>query len=226
MTVDAAARARDGVVIETQTIGEAWLAIADHILATGAPEHYDRLPILEVAHATLVVARPDADDPLIAEHGDPDRLAWMRANFADHARVEALGGTRAYASRIFDYAAAGRDQLAWVIERLRADPASRGAAITTFEPLTDTTYIPCVSLLDFWIRESAVELVVYAHSIDFGAKGYGNLTELALLQHAVAAALARPVGALRFAIKSAHVYDTEQAYMLAVLEASAPRPRC
>jgi thymidylate synthase len=207
----------DGVVIETETIGEAWLAIADHILKTGVPEHYDGLAILEVAHATLVVAHPDADDPLIAEHGDPQRLAWMRANFADHTRVEALGGARSYASRIFDYAATGRDQLAWVIERLRADPASRGAAITTFEPLIDTTYIPCVSLLDFWIRDSAVELVVYAHSIDFGAKGYGNLTELALLQQTVATALERPVGALRFAIKSAHVYDTERAYMDGVL---------
>ena len=78
-----------------------------------------------------------------------------------------------------------------------------------------------MSLLDFWIRDSAVELVVYAHSIDFGAKGYGNLTELALLQHTIAAALQRPVGTLRFAIKSAHVYDTERAYMRAVLTAGA-----
>jgi thymidylate synthase len=223
MTSDATTRAGDGVVIEAETIGEAWLAIADHILTTGVSEHYDGLAILEVAHATLVVARPDADDPLIAAHGDPERLAWMRANFADHARVEALGDARSYASRIFDYAAAGRDQLAWVIERLRADPASRSAAITTFEPLIDTTYIPCVSLLDFWIRDGALELVVYAHSIDFGAKGYGNLTELALLQHTVAIALKRPVAALRFAIKSAHVYDTERAYMRAVLTAAAPR---
>ncbi len=222
MTSDATTRAGDGVVIDAETIGEAWLAIADHILTTGAPEQYDGLAILEVAHATLVIARPDADDPLIAAHGDPERLAWMRANFADHARVEALGDARSYASRIFDYAAAGRDQLAWVIERLRTDPASRSAAITTFEPLIDTTYIPCVSLLDFWIRDGAVELVVYAHSIDFGAKGYGNLTELALLQHAVAIALERPVAALRFAIKSAHVYDTERTYMRAVLTAAEP----
>ena len=223
MTSGGATRAGDSVVIETETIGEAWLAVADHILTAGVAEHYDSLPILEVAHATLVVARPDADDPLIAEHGDRERLAWMRANFAEHARVEALGHARSYASRIFDYAAAGRDQLAWVIDRLRADPGSRRATITTLEPLIDTAYIPCVSLLDFWIRDGAVELVVYAHSIDFGAKGYGNLTELAVLQHRVAAALERPVGALRFAIKSAHVYNTERAHMRAVLTASATR---
>jgi thymidylate synthase len=205
------------IVIETPTIGEAWLAIAAHILEAGEPERYDGLPILEIANATLVVDRPDPDDPLIARHGDPERLRWMRANFAAHDRVEALGGARSYASRMFDYAGTGRDQLAWVIERLRADPASRSATITTFEPLTDTTYIPCVSLLDFWVRDGAVELVVYAHSIDFGAKGYGNLTELALLQHQVADALERPAGALRFIVKSAHIYDTERAEMLGIV---------
>ena len=209
-------------VIATTTIGEAWLAIAARILEDGVPERYDGLSILEVENATLVVAEPDADDELIARHGDPERLRWMRANFADHDRVAALGGARSYASRIFDYAGAGRDQLAWVVDRLRADPASRSATITTFEPLTDTTYIPCVSLLDFWLRDGAVALVVYAHSIDFGAKGYGNLTELALLQHQVASALERPVGELRFIIKSAHIYDTERAEMLRIVGERTP----
>jgi len=211
------AQAHSGVTIEAPTIGEAWLAIAAHILRAGEPERYDGLPILEIAHATLVVAAPDADDPLIARHGDPERLRWMKANFAAQDRVEALGGARSYASRLCDYAGSGRDQVEWVIERLRADPASRSATITTFEPLTDTTYIPCVSLLDFWVRGDAVELVVYAHSIDFGAKGYGNLTELALLQQRVADALGRPAGTLRFIVKSAHIYDTEREEMLGIV---------
>ena len=94
---------------------------------------------------------------------------------------------------------------------------SRSATITTFEPLLDTSYIPCVSVMDFWIPRDAVDLVVYAHSIDFGAKGYGNLVQLASIQHEVAQRLARPVGSLSFIIKSAHVYDTERAYMDGVL---------
>jgi thymidylate synthase len=199
------------------TIGEAWLAVAALILHAGEPERYDGQPILEIAHATLVVATPDPDDPLIARYGDPERLRWMQANFSGHDRVEALGGARSYASRMFDYAGAGRDQLGWVIDRLRADPDSRSATITTFEPLTDTTYIPCVSLLDFWVRDGTLELVVYAHSIDFGTKGYGNLTELALLQRRVAAALDRPVGELRLIVKSAHIYDTERAEMAGII---------
>ena len=166
---------------------------------------------------TLVAGQPDPADALIARHADPGRLAWMHANFTDHSRVAALGGADSYASRLFDYEHSGRDQVAWVIDRLRADPATRSAAITTFEPLTDTTYIPCVSLLDFWLPGGAVELVVYAHSIDFGAKGYGNLVELADLQHHVAAELGRPAGRLLMVVKSAHVYETELAYLREIL---------
>ena len=209
--------------IEAATVGEAWLAVAERILGQGAASHYDGLPILEIEQATLRIARPSSADPLVDRFGDPQRLAWMHANFTAHARVAALGDARSYASRLYDYAGSGRDQIRWVVERLRADPASRSATITTFEPLLDTSYIPCVSLLDFWIRDGDVELVVYAHSIDFGAKGYGNLVELAFLQEHVARELGRGLGRLVFLVKSAHVYESEFDYMHKVLnDASAP----
>jgi hypothetical protein len=54
-------------------------------------------------------------------------------------------------------------------------------------------------------------------SIDFGAKGYGNLVELASLQHHVAGELGLPAGRLLMIVKSAHVYETELAYVLGVL---------
>jgi thymidylate synthase len=209
-----------GPTIETATLGTAWLGVAREILAGGAPSRYDGLPVLEIAMVTLSIDSPDSGDPVILELAEPDRLAWMHANFVDHSRVQALGNARSYASRLYDYAASGRDQVAWVIDRLRNDPTSRSATITTFEPLIDTSYIPCVSLLDFWIRDGAVELISYAHSIDFGAKGYGNLVELAYLQERVAGALGLPVGGLVFIVKSAHVYDTERQYMHAVLAAA------
>jgi thymidylate synthase len=162
-------------------------------------------------------AHPDPNDEIIARHAEPERLAWMHANFVDYSRVAALGDADSYATRLFDYEHSGRDQIAWVVDRLRRDPASRSATITTFQPHTDTTYIPCVSMLDFWLPGGAVELVVYAHSIDFGAKGYGNLVELAALQRHVAKALELPVGRLLMTVKSAHVYGTELPYVRNIL---------
>jgi thymidylate synthase len=195
----------DPLLLNADTIGEAWLAVAARIVETGIDSRYDDLPIREISLVTLVVANPDPDDEIIARHADP-----------------ALGDADSYATRLFDYERSGRDQVAWVIDRLRADPTSRSATITTFQPHTDTTYVPCVSMLDFWLPGGAVELVVYAHSIDFGAKGYGNLVELASLQRHVAGALERPVGRLLMIVKSAHVYETELAYVERVLSPAAP----
>jgi thymidylate synthase len=204
-------------VLRSGTIGEAWLAVAGRILAGGSPSRYDGLPVREISLITLAVARADPDDQIIARYAEPERLAWMHANFTDHARVAALGDADSYATRLFDYEHTGRDQISWLIERLRADRSSRSATITTFQPHTDTAYIPCVSMLDFWLPDGAVELVVYAHSIDFGAKGYGNLAELASLQRHVADALEVPVGRLVMIVKSAHVYETELEYIEGVL---------
>ena len=209
-----------GATLAARTIGEAWLDVARLILAEGAPGSFDGLPLLEVELVTLDISEPDPDDALIARYASADWLAWMHANFTDHSRVAELGDARSYASRLFDYAGSGRDQLAWVVDRLTGDPAASYATITTFEPLTDTTYVPCVSLLDFWLRSGRLELVVYAHSIDFGKKGFGNLVQLVGLQRHVAARLTAPVGRLTMIVKSATIYQTEVGLMREALGAA------
>lgn len=197
------------VEVEAATIGAAWLDVARVILADGRPGSWTGSPLREVFQVTLRVSGPSATDDVIDRFADPERLAWMHANFTDHARVPALGDADSYATRLYDYARSGRDQVAWVVAKLRADPWVRDATITTFQPLTDTSYVPCVSLLDFWRADDRLQLGVYAHGIDFGTKGYANLVELAALQHHVAAEVGLPVGSLTMTVKSAHVYDTE-----------------
>jgi thymidylate synthase len=210
-------------VVEAPTIGDAWLRVSREILDRGEPAAWGPLPTVELARLTLVVARPDPSDPVIAELGDPEWLGWMAANFSDGADVAELGGARSYAARLFDYD--GRDQIAWVVERLRSDPGARDAAVTTFMPLADATYVPCVSLLDFWLPEGSLELLVYAHSLDFGKKAYGNLVELARLQHRVAGEVGVSVGRLVVHVKSAHVYESERELMERLTASAPPPPR-
>jgi thymidylate synthase len=199
------------LLVDEPTLGAAWLEVARRILADGVDTAYDGQPTKELALVTIRVEAPDPDDATIADLADPDWLDWMRRNFTEPDDVPELGNARSYARRLRDYG--GRDQVAWVIERLRDDPETRSATITTFEPHTDTSYIPCVSLLDFWRVPGALELIVYAHSLDFGKKAYGNLVELARLQHEVATAIGAPVGSLVIHAKSAHVYEPEYELM-------------
>jgi thymidylate synthase len=201
------------VILSSPTLGRAWLDVAALIVAEGAPSRFEGLPLREVELVTLDIADPDPDDALIQGLADRDWLDWMRKNFTDHTRVAALGGARSYASRLYDYAGTGRDQIAWIVEKLKSDPVTSNATITTFEPLTDTTYTPCVSLLDFWLRGGRLDLVAYAHSIDFGKKGFANLIQLAEIQRDVAARLRTPTGVLTMIVKSATIYETELAAM-------------
>src|SRR5215213_7809701 len=201
------------VALESETLGEAWLLVARETLESGVAATYDGEATRELGLLTLVVERPTSDDPIIARLGDADWLAWMHENFFVQKDVAELGGAQSYAVRLFNYEHTGRDQIGWVVERLRADPACRSATVTTFQPLTDTTYVPCVSILDFWLPSGALELVAYAHSLDFGKKAYGNLVELARLQEHVAEEVGSPVGRLTVHAKSAHVYEPEWALM-------------
>ena len=203
--------------IDASTIGDAWMQIASMILARGVRGDWEGKPIVEVFRATIRVESPRIDDPIIARHGDPERLAWMHANFTDFERVAELGDSDSYATRLYDYAHTGRDQVRWVVEKIAANPSARDATITTFQPLTDSSYVPCVSLLDFWLLEEALQLDVYAHGIDFGTKGYANLVELAALQARVAGELSVPAGALTMTVKSAHIYETELDAMRAIV---------
>ena len=54
----------DAAIHAHDTIGAAWLAVAADILARGRPSAYDGMPIVEIAQATLDVARPDPDDAI------------------------------------------------------------------------------------------------------------------------------------------------------------------
>jgi thymidylate synthase len=210
------------VVVEAPSLGIGWLDVSRAILGRGELASYDGQATRELALLTRTVAKPDSRDELIAELGDPEWLEWMHRNFFSTDVVAELGDADSYATRLFDYAGSGLDQIARVVERLRADPECRSATITTFQPLTDTSYIPCVSLLDFWLRDGALDLVVYAHSLDFGKKAYGNLVELAHLQEHVAAGVGAAVGQLVVHAKSAHVYEPEWVAMAELTGIAAP----
>lgn len=201
--------------IQTETLGECWMQVSKKILAHGQKAKYDGAPILDLTRLTTVTEKPDPEDAFIKVHGDPDWLNWMHENFFVQKEVVELGNAASYAIRLFNFAGSGRDQIQWVADRLKAAPGSRSATISTFQPLTDTSYIPCISLLDFWIPddEQKLELIVYAHSLDFGKKAYGNLIDLALLQQMVARQVALPMGRLIIHVKTAHIYEPEWTFM-------------
>jgi hypothetical protein len=110
-----------GIRIEADTIGLAWLGVAQRILDCGAESIYDASPILELERVTLSVASPASVDSIVSSVGDGERLAWMHANFTEPTPVRELGEGRSYGSRLHDYGATGRDQVQWVVDQPDSD---------------------------------------------------------------------------------------------------------
>jgi thymidylate synthase len=76
-------------------------------------------------------------------------------------------------------------------------------------PNDDSGYIPCVSMLDFKIRDNKLMLVAMCRSIDFGKKVYANMLALNKIQEKVANEIGTKVGPLIMYVVSAHIYDED-----------------
>lgn len=111
-----------------------------------------------------------------------------------------------------------KNQVEWLIERLKSNPAARSATITMFEPLTDEGYIPCVSLLDFQKTDGKLDMIAYCRALDFGGKAYVNLVMLHLSQKEIAEKAGIPCGKLILIVKSARFYLRDREKVLAIIE--------
>jgi thymidylate synthase len=207
--------------VEAESLGWTWLAVCRKVLAEGETGRDGREPLRELLHLTVRVRSPRAEDAVLARLADPQALAWMRANFCEQKRVRELGDAPSYATRLRNHL--GRDQVAWVIDRLRHKPESKAATLTTLLP-DDASYVPCVSLLDFKLRGGVLLLTASCRSIDVGVKLPGNLAELARLQEDVAGALGHPVGSLTLWVVSAHIYERDVPGLEDLLSRSGPQP--
>lgn len=103
------------------------------------------------------------------------------------------------------------DQLAYVINTLKASPSSRQAVMSIWDPAIDTDPgkdIPCNNWLSFNSRLGRLDLTVAIRSNDviWGWSGI-NQFEWSALQEIVAGILGLEVGVLNFVQTSFHLYD-------------------
>lgn len=103
------------------------------------------------------------------------------------------------------------DQLARVVELLKADPRTRRAVISLFDPALDFTEskdIPCNNWLHFLSRDGVLNLHVAVRSNDamWGWSGI-NAFEWSVLLEIVASLTDLEIGALHFSVSSMHLYE-------------------
>ena len=168
-------------------------------------------------NARIAVGAAHINPDIVVSHKVQAEYDWMVRNFTVQEEVPELHHENSYASRLYSSYMGQKNQVEWLIERLKSNPAARSAAITMFEPLTDERYIPCVSLLDFQKTDGNLDMTAYCRALDFGCKAYVNLVMLHLIQKEIAEKVGIPCGKLILIVKSAHFYMRDREKVLAII---------
>lgn len=199
-----------------KSAGEAWIRLSKMILDEGIERKTIDETYKELKGIDFIIPGINSPDAIIQEFGDPNKLNWMRNNFEVLEPVIELRNSNSYASRLFDYCGK-KNQIEWVVSKINEDNTVRSATITTFEPLTDIHYIPCISMLDFDITGCLLNLYVYSRGLDFGSKAYGNMVCIADILNIVAERTKLKPGFINFLCKSIHVYEPEYELMKGII---------
>jgi len=193
-------------VIERNTIGEAWEEAFDFIIKNGTKIHDEKQELIELLHLNLIINEPNDLDP-IAEAQDNQMRDWMKDNFTEIKKVPELNDSWSYGWRLYNYQ--GKNQIEWIIEKLKKKPESKSATISMLIEPGVESYIPCVSLLDFKIRGKTLLLTVTCRSLDMGKKAIHNFCNLASIAKDVANNLKLQHYKLYIHIISAHIYKKD-----------------
>lgn len=210
--------------ITAKSLGQAWFAVMRAILREGNPCLYtdnigEEFPVKELLGLNVVIEEPSWPDAIIEQNMVPSEFEWMKDNFTRIGTVPALHDADSYATRLYNYMDV-KNQVDWVVKRLSQEPRLRSATITTFEPLKDELYIPCVSLLDFQVEQDRLHMYAYCRALDLGTKAYANFVMLYDILAAVAARLSLKTGELNLIVKSAHIYDRNMERVNEILDAN------
>jgi len=119
----------------------------------------------------------------------------------------------------------GIDQLQEIVKILQADPNSRRAVISIYDPDRDfikSLDIPCNDLLQFLIRDNKLHMSIYIRSNDI-MWGWSaiNSYEWSILQQVLASILKVGVGQVSYFIGSLHVYDRHYGRARKILDNTA-----
>lgn len=192
--------------IKTNSIGKAWLKSCRYILEHGAQIKDENKNLKELMFLQLTIKKPAQNDPIIKKYGDKQTIDWMYSNFLEQKNIPELKNALSYGTRLFDFK--GKNQINWIIEKLKKKPETKAATISMIM-YDDEDYIPCVSTLDFKIRNNKLILIAMCRAIDFGKKVYANLLSLNKIQEMVSREINIPTGELIMYNVSAHIYEED-----------------
>ncbi len=114
-----------------------------------------------------------------------------------------------YGERLNAWGSERIDQVSYIIEKLRAEPNSRRAVATTWDPRRDTVSdeVPCLNHFVFMLHEGALDLSVMIRSNDMYGAWPANMYALGELLSHVSGCIGVPPRSITTLSVNAHIYE-------------------
>jgi len=157
---------------------------------------------LELLGRTITFPLTSHPDDVLERFADRQMMDEMQKVFFTDG-PNALGHT--YAKLLSG--PGGRSDLQDVIELLRKEPLTKRAVVNF--SMVPRGKVPCVTALQFLIREDALQLIYFARGQDIFRKFYADALCLGRMSETIASALGKPLGLVRGIIGSSHIYKRQ-----------------
>lgn len=191
--------------IEGNDIGTVWTESIKTILRYGVTVTDDKGLIRELSPLYLHIHHPAEHDPIIERYGDKEMLLFMQQNFENANPITGWGYS--YAERL--YGKNNTNQIAQIISKLIQYPATKSATLSLLRPEDDKLHTPCLTTLDFKIRQHILCVHAFFRSQDIGKKLYADALQLLRLGKSMANDLLIENISLFLSICSAHIYEDD-----------------
>lgn len=196
-----------GRIVRASTISDAWYRGLNLIWNHGHGITDERGSNIREYLNLMIVIR----DPYIDRI--PKDISWNEERLEEYAKQLITGEN----VQDFEYTYGQRlrnwndqvDQIAYVIEKLKANSSTRRATAVTWIPTVDTVVdeVPCMIIDDFKIRGGKVNLTTVFRSHDFAGAYPANLFGLSRLLEYVAGEVGIKPGMITTVSASAHIYE-------------------
>lgn len=191
--------------ISAETYGEGWLACTKLVLDEGASILDEEVKLIECLNICLRIDQPQEDDSIIRILADS---ALVERGIKKFESIKLLPNAYfSYAQRLYSHADV--NQIEWLVNRLRNKPETKSATISTLVAGDENAHLPCLSLVDFKIRDGRLNMTTVFRSQDILTRHPGNSMALSRLHTNVGDRLNVVKGTHFYHIISAHIYERD-----------------
>ncbi len=200
------------ITLTARTTSEMWLTLTQAALRDGDKVFDDSEELRELLYVAFTVTDPLAGDER-DKWMDQDMVSAMHANF--HSLEPQFGYKVSYGERL--WTPEGASPYDHVRALLTRKPAAKSATISLLRTGdADLGHVPCITSIDFKIRDGLLHVCYFARSQDLFKKNFADNLAIYAIGQKLAADLSVQPGSVSAFIASGHVYASDVARMRAV----------